>query len=235
MCASLYTITQNDGTSLKSFAIEYDIRDSKYGTGALPMTSEEWEEYVNNINYNTTEKSLQMLDEDISKQLPESCDLSKSIYFPPIGDQGSTNSCVSWAATYYQFTYEANKLNNITTTEENAYSPRWTYNFINNGKNNGTSFEATYDVLKEHGALTMSDYPCYDVENFFSWYNNTTEAMIKALNTRISGNEHRVVINGLNASAPENLNEIKSLLANGKVLTFLRACSVSFQREKKVV
>ncbi|MDE5583814.1 MAG: cellulose binding domain-containing protein [Ruminococcus sp.] len=227
MCASLYTISQNNTTSLKSFAIEYDIRDSKHGTGALPMTSEEWEKYVNNINYNTTEKGLPILYENISKQLPESCDLSKSIYFPPIGNQEWTNSCVSWAATYYQFTYEANKLNNITTTEKNAYSPRWTYNFINNGKNNGTSFEATYDVLKEHGALTMSDYPCYNVENFFSW-SDKTEAMIKALNTRISGNEHKVVINGLNASAPENLNEIKSLLANGKVLTFLTTLNYEY-------
>lgn len=227
MCASFYTITQNNSTSLESFAIEYDIKDSTHGTGALPMTPEEWEEYVNNINYNTTEKSIRMLDEDISGQLPESCDLSKSIYFPPIGNQKGTNSCVSWAATYYQFTYEANKLNNITTTEENAYSPRWTYNLINNGKNKGTSFEATYNVLKEHGALTMSDYPCYNVENFFSWSDNT-EAMIKALNTRISGNEHRVVINGSNASVPENLNEIKSLLANGKVLTFLTTLNYEY-------
>ncbi len=189
------------------------------------MTPEEWEEYVNNINHSTTEKSFKMLDGDLT-QLPEICDLSKSIYFPPIGNQAGTNSCVSWAATYYQFTYEANKLNNITTTEENAYSPRWTYNFVNKGKNNGTSFEATYSVLKEHGALTMSDYPC-NIENFFSWSDNT-EAMIKALNTRMSGNEHRVVINGLNASASENLNEIKSLLANGKVLTFLTTLNYEY-------
>lgn len=218
-------MTQNEGTSFESFAIKYDIRDSEHGTGALPMTPEEWEEYVNNINHSTTEKSFKMLDGDLT-QLPEICDLSKSIYFPPIGNQAGTNSCVSWAATYYQFTYEANKLNNITTTEENAYSPRWTYNFVNKGKNNGTSFEATYSVLKEHGALTMSDYPC-NIENFFSWSDNT-EAMIKALNTRMSGNEHRVVINGLNASASENLNEIKSLLANGKVLTFLTTLNYEY-------
>lgn len=83
-----------------------------------------------------------------------------------------------------------------------------------------------HSVLKEHGALTMSDYPC-NIENFFSWSDNT-EAMIKALNTRMSGNEHRVVINGLNASASENLNEIKSLLANGKVLTFLTTLNYEY-------
>lgn len=35
-------------------------------------------------------------------------------------------------------------------------------------------------------------------------------------------------LNGLNASASENLNEIKSLLANGKVLTFLTTLNYEY-------
>ena len=58
-----------------------------------------------------------------SNTLPSRVDLSVSEFFPEIGNQGGIGSCLSWASTYYQFTYEAHKLNNIVTTNSNAYSP----------------------------------------------------------------------------------------------------------------
>lgn len=41
-----------------------------------------------------------------STSIPQSCDLSTSVYFPPIQDQGSVGSCTAFAMGYYQFTYE---------------------------------------------------------------------------------------------------------------------------------
>ena len=43
--------------------------------------------------------------------LPNSVDLSDDIYFPPVGNQNNTGSCVSWATTYYQFTYQVARMN----------------------------------------------------------------------------------------------------------------------------
>lgn len=55
---------------------------------------------------------------DTAYSYGSSCDLSQSIYFPTIGYQ-SGGSCTSWATTYYQFTYEANKLNNVIVNDIN--------------------------------------------------------------------------------------------------------------------
>lgn len=57
--------------------------------------------------------------------LPKSVDLSTSPCFPPIGNQGFLNACTSYAITYYQFSYEVNKLNNVTSTNNRCvYSPK---------------------------------------------------------------------------------------------------------------
>jgi len=45
---------------------------------------------------------------------PSKVDLSTSKYFPAIGSQGGVGSCTAFSTVYYQFTYEANKLNDIT-------------------------------------------------------------------------------------------------------------------------
>lgn len=149
-----------------------------------------------------------------------SCDLSESEFFPAIGSQIG-GSCTSWATTYYQFTYEANKLNNINTRENNelAYSPVWTFNFLNGGEDRGAFIYEAYDWLREHGALKLSDCPLS--APLYTWSNNTAK-MIEALNTRVV-NDGAIWINSDNAS--QNLDEIKQMLygtdgTDGKVLTF---------------
>jgi len=44
----------------------------------------------------------------LGTSLPDAIDNSQSTAFPPIGNQGSLNSCTTWATTYYQMTYENN-------------------------------------------------------------------------------------------------------------------------------
>lgn len=198
---------------------------SEYGTGMLPITDNQLEEYIDSISVDfNEEQSVMSMNSTLS--LPSSYDLSTSPYFPPIGNQQSIGSCAAWATTYYQFTYEANKLNNIVSTADNAYSPRWTYNMVNGGQNVGTYFGRVYDVLKRNGSLTMSEYPYLAdgvtwayTDNFdFSW-SDDTDLMINALNTRISGNEHAVSVSSTNPSSTE-LDKIRELLYNGKILTF---------------
>ena len=142
-----------------------------------------------------------------------SCDLSKTKYFPAIGNQ-SLGSCTSWSTTYYQFTYEANKLNNISSnSSSNIYSPVYTFSFI------GPVFNyQAYDFLKIHGAVKISEMPLSS--SYTKWCTNT-DAMVNALNTRVKKDyANRVYTN----HASENLDYIKSLLygtngTDGKIIS----------------
>ena len=119
------------GICLQGNATVATAETTQHGMGALPVTQEELDEFYEQFENATCSVNL-----DNITSVPTSCDLSTnsdSIYFPPIGDQGGIGSCTAWATTYYQFTYAANKLNNIQTTANNAYSPSWTYNYINGG------------------------------------------------------------------------------------------------------
>ncbi len=208
-----------NSNEIKAIALDEDV----YEEGVLPIDEIDIEEYVEHykmesapINFDSRfllAGSSELIDKD-------SCDLSDSIYFPSIGKQKG-GSCVSWATTYYQFTYEANKLNNINIKENNdlAYSPVWTFNFLNQGVNSGSTLYKAYDFLKEHGALKIADCG-YDAP-LYSW-STKTDKMIEALNTRIA-RDGVIRVNANNAS--ENLDEIKSVLygtngTDGKALTF---------------
>ncbi len=161
-----------------------------------------------------------------STSLPSSVDLSESVYFPVIGDQGEIESCTAWASTYYQFTYEANKYNGIETTPENTYSPAWTYNLIDSGTNTGKNITNAYAVLMRHGALRMKDFP-YEknlADYEFTWSTNI-DAMIDALKTRIQEyNNNRIYAlttaeNKITSPSSDLLKTVKQYLSNGKMLT----------------
>ncbi len=109
--------------------------------------------------------------------LPDAVDNStneNSIYFPPIGDQVSLNSCVGWATTYYVYTYMANKAKGVPTTSDNIYSPIWIYNLTNNGVDSGTWDDFVMDTLKYAGAATINDVPIQTsktpASNYRSWH-----------------------------------------------------------------
>ncbi len=187
----------------------------EYGTGDIQVSEQESLEFYASFP--------QVIDSGNSRgansitTLPSSVDLSTSPYFPPIGNQGSYGSCVPWATTYYQFTYESHKINNIITTYDNACSPRWTFNFINHGYDGGTSYDDAYDVLRYQGAVTMSEAP-YNANNFdYSWINNET-AMLNALKTKLTNVHHINIQNQITSNTDTDLNSFKEQLNMGKVL-----------------
>lgn len=191
---------------------------NQYGLGDAVVSANEEQAFFSQYGASYNDNILEGADGAI--QLPTSVDLSTSPYFPAIGNQGSIGSCVSWATTYYQFTYEAHKLNNIVTTSENTYSPTWTFNLTNGGLNAASFFTDAYNVLINHGALTMKDMP-YNSNNYdYSW-STDTDAMIKALNTRASSIGHVGILTSgatITNNKDSNLNVVKSLLNSGKVL-----------------
>ena len=221
-----------DFTNYESFAIDNlepneknVIAYTKYGLGDEDI------DYVSNVPYyfDSNTSALRSID---NINLPSSVDLSTTSYFPPIGNQEGMNSCVAWATTYYQFTYEANKLNNIITTKENAYSPAWTFNLWNCESNIGSVNTEAYEILQEHGAVHWNENPYktkdgttdyIEESNFdFSWCDNTN-AMIEALNTRLA-DYHQIDIDvPINNNQSQSLNNVKKILygtdgTDGKIL-----------------
>ena len=193
---------------------------SNYGTGYIPFGEEEAERFFESTSEDSSEFRLQS-NSGVRTSFPSSVDLSQSSYFPPIGYQGSLGSCMSWASTYYQFTYEAHKLNNITTTYDNSYSPRWTFNFTNYGYNHGTNFTSVYNVLTLQGAATMAEAP-YDANNYdYSWINNES-VMVNALKTRMTSSSN-VFLNTnthqITSKTDSDLDALKQKLNDGKVLS----------------
>ena len=147
--------------------------------------------------------------------VPTFVDNSKLSSFPLIKSQGSMNSCVSWAIMYYQMSHHVglqkgwNNKNEIMSTK---FSPKWTYNMVNGGVDNGSGSTATYKVVQYNGALTLDTLP-YDTD-FKSWHNNS-ENWKSALSYRIDAPQY---ITALSTTA--GIENAKAILANGYVLTF---------------
>ena len=77
-------LTRREKTTIKLLMV--------HGTGLRPPTEEQWEKMKNQpILIDKIESYFG------TTELPSSCDNSATIWFPPIGNQGSEGSCVSWA------------------------------------------------------------------------------------------------------------------------------------------
>ncbi len=147
--------------------------------------------------------------------LPVGVDNSKTSWFPPIRSQGSLASCVSWATTYYQLTYMNAMAKGLTVnTGDNTqiFSPKWTYNMVNNGQNGGTYFSDNYNLLKNHGVAKWSEFP-YD-SNYLSW-NLDPGVWRNAISSRTNTVQYVY-----SASSSTGLQQIKELLTNGYILVF---------------
>lgn len=155
---------------------------------------------------------------DIVTQEISSTDNSTLPAFPVIRSQGSLGSCASFAITYYHLTYTAGQVYNWNNKNEDnttKFSPRWTYNFVNRGENNGSSFFSNYDVLEEHGAATWDEFE-YDGSDYLQWCLDT-QTWENAIQYRINP----VVYVNVNENSPDDaITQIKQILANANIVTF---------------
>jgi PKD repeat protein/C1A family cysteine protease len=149
----------------------------------------------------------------LSGDLPAALDNSASQAFPPVRSQGSLGSCVAWATTYYQFTYETNLAlgRNAKSGDNNViFSPKWTYNMINRGANNGSSFSEAYSLEMKNGAASWSDFP-YDA-NYLAWDMDPAH-WNKAINYRIQSTGSIY-----NSNVDTMIANIKTQVANGHIM-----------------
>lgn len=162
--------------------------------------------------------------------LPSSVDLSTSKYFPSIGYQYG-GSCAAWSTVYYQFSYEAARLNDWDAKSDSSkvFSPKYVWNFLNGGEDKGVTRVSCIDVLQQTGAVRYSEFPQNSLT--YDWYQGATDeqtgaALRQALKTRVSSystyafcptNDTAPVIT---SNTDTDLNAIKNVLNNGHVLTF---------------
>ena len=155
--------------------------------------------------------------------LPSKVDLScDNPYFPEIGNQGSIGSCAAFATTYYQYSYEVNKINNITSTEaRDYYSPSWTYGLLSDGTGSGgIGVTNAYEVLANFGCLKIDDLP-YNTTSFVDFPEDMETEKLEALGTRLTSfGSYDILAEGtvITSNTDSDLNYVKSALSSGKVL-----------------
>jgi len=152
----------------------------------------------------------------LAADLPVSVDNSLLRFFPPIRNQGALGSCASFASTYYQFSYMTAFQKNLDIRDPadntNKYSPKWTYNMVNDGTNEGSTFYDNYAILEKHGAATWAAFP-YD-SNFTAW------CLDPAVWRSAIAGRTRLTQYVYDASTEPGLEQIKALLTDGYVVVF---------------
>jgi hypothetical protein len=80
-------------------------------------------------------------------------------WLPPVGEQ-SMNDCTTWAIAYAAKSYlEARDQGWLPDRPEHVFSPRFLYNQINGGKDDGSSFVKAIELMKQQGAATLATEP----------------------------------------------------------------------------
>jgi C1A family cysteine protease len=212
-----------------------------YATGLKPSTLEEqqwFEQHASpaknvklsklgkeRVNHARKAKGLSPIDDNLGADAGVLAEAGASVaqidnstlkYFPPIANQSSLGSCVSFASTYYMGTYMtamAREWDAKNGGDSFRLSPTWTYNFLNGGGNNGTSIEGTLQLLMNNGATTWADIP-YNTTDYLSWSTNP-QIWRNAL-----ANKFASTGTISNTDTEDGLTNIKQFLLNGYILEY---------------
>lgn len=100
--------------------------------------------------------------------LPASVDNSKLKYFPKIFDQKG-GSCAQSSGIRYLFTYEMNRLldRDAQASDANTFSYFYTWNFLNDGIDQGGFAEQGLNIARQQGAMSLADFP--DPSSYFTF------------------------------------------------------------------
>jgi len=203
------TVSQEDIEADNEYYAEH------YGLGCIQDNNDD------ELNRHSDSELPHTRDDSWMLEIYHDIDWSSSHRFPPIGNQGQYGSCVSWASTYYQYSFEVNRMNNTNATQNNSYSPSWMFDMINGGQNVGSNLSTAFGVLEKHGSLKWSTEP-YTTPHIFDWSNDTS-ALIEALSTRLVNYGVKYInttSDKIESPSDSQLDEIKLLLlSDKKVLT----------------
>lgn len=120
----------------------------------------------------------------LSGPLPSSVDNSQLKYFPKVFSQQG-GSCAQSSGIRYLFTYEMNRLldRNAQASEANTYSYFYTWNFLNEGIDQGGFVEQGLHIARRQGIMSLADFP--DPPLFsFKWASGY-DRYIRAMHNRV--------------------------------------------------
>ncbi|MBF2053203.1 MAG: hypothetical protein IGS03_07020 [Candidatus Sericytochromatia bacterium] len=102
-------------------------------------------------------------------RLPERVDLSP--HMPPPGHQGHQNACVAWVSAYAVKSYQEKLEQRHPLVQQDQpqwqhiFSPAFSYNQINQGRDGGATLVDALNLLSAQGALPWAEMP-YDPDNY---------------------------------------------------------------------
>jgi len=161
---------------------------------------------------------------------PSKADLSSMM--PPVATQGCQGSCTAWSTTYAVKSYHEKRkhgwefgpsvaYNNGAGT--NVFSPAWTYNQINHGRDKGSSITNALKLLKDKGAVPWKLMP-YNQKDYRTQPDYSQRK--KAVSYKIRDYKY------LKAG---NVNTIKYELSRGNPLIGSFKCTEKLSKYKKGV
>jgi hypothetical protein len=123
--------------------------------------------------------------------LPVSVDNSKLKFFPAVFSQGANNSCSQASGVRYAYTYEVNRIldRDAQQSSENTFCYHFTWNYLNEGKNEGSHAYTGYELMKQCGAVTMADMNDESAATSQTTWLTGYEKYIKAMKYRVNGYE----------------------------------------------
>jgi len=143
-------------------------------------------------------------------ELPYSVDNSTSPYLRPVFNQQGA-SCGQATLVGYNFTYEINRLRNLTSdTAINLYPDHFVWNFMNSTTpyyGGGVSYFHTFDLLYDAGNPTEAVYGPIELDDDYYWASGY-EVYHNAMTNRISGAA------SIPVGTPEGLLVLKHWLHN---------------------
>ncbi|MCT4615762.1 MAG: hypothetical protein N4A49_12930 [Marinifilaceae bacterium] len=136
----------------------------KYPTGAKAKTEQEQKYFNRNVKIADFSHSLKSK----AAENIQFIDNSKLKFFPPILYQNG-GSCAQAAGIGYIYTYEVNcMLDRDASLDENRFSYMYTWNYLNGGKGYGSNEYEGWDIIKDNGAIVVSDW---DTNSDTEWAN----------------------------------------------------------------
>ena len=197
----------------------HNLKVGVHGTGLRAPTLSEWQQIA---------ASVQVVDSVTYPTAPVTVDNSLFPWFPPIGNQGSEGSCVAWSVGYYVKTFQEAKEHGWDFTgatwggaypgyptvsyEDKIMSPEFLYHLINNGTDNGASFQDAINLVCSIGVSSWQRMP-YSQTDHTAWPSEQawTEAPLYRGNS--SGYQY------LNLITDSDLESLKNWIASGNLAT----------------
>jgi hypothetical protein len=192
-----------------------------HGTGLRPPTESEWTKIA--------EEALmvdRILWANSATTAPSNVDYTTSLWFPPIGNQDGEGSCTTWAVVYYIKTFQEAKEHGWDLSgaiweggyyghpslayQDKIFSPDFIYHQINDGVDDGSTFEDAMNLVCSIGACTWGKMP-YDPIDSVTW--PSEEAWIEAPLYR--GND--TGIEYINLNTTHGVENLKNWIASGNL------------------